>query len=122
MNTEEPAQRTVCQAMERELLELVSRGLANKEIAHDLGISAATVNKRLARLMRRFAVHSRTALVRSALAAGVIAFADGAEDVSTDKAFEETGLPTQPVPPTHTLDLNAKHLRGPARQGVARMR
>jgi DNA-binding NarL/FixJ family response regulator len=65
--------------MECELLELVSLGLANKEIAHDLGISPSAVNKRLARLMRRFAVHSRTALVRSALAAGLIALADARE-------------------------------------------
>lgn len=80
MNTEEPVQRTVSQAMECELLDLVSRGLANKEIAHDLGISAATVNKRLGRLMRRFAVHSRTALVRSALGAGLITLTNVEED------------------------------------------
>ncbi|WP_343073238.1 helix-turn-helix transcriptional regulator [Pyxidicoccus fallax] len=60
---------------ERQTLELLLRGLADKEIADQLGISRFTVNQYTKSLYRRFGVHSRAALIsrllgRPALASG----------------------------------------------------
>lgn len=48
---------------EQEILELLSRGLAYKEIAAQLGISPATVKNHLARIYEKLAVRSRTEAV-----------------------------------------------------------
>lgn len=52
---------------QRMILVLVAKGCANKEIAHRLGISEQTVKWHVSRMLRRFAVPNRTALVRIAL-------------------------------------------------------
>lgn len=54
------------------LLDFVSRGYANKEIAFVAGVSITAVKKRLARLMQRLGVDSRTALVRAAFESGLL--------------------------------------------------
>lgn len=48
---------------EREIMEVLSRGLAYKEIAGTLGISTATVKNHLYRIYEKLAVHSRTEAV-----------------------------------------------------------
>ncbi|WP_342378110.1 LuxR C-terminal-related transcriptional regulator [Myxococcus stipitatus] len=48
---------------ERQTLELLLRGMMDKEIAGQLGISPFTVNQYTKALYRRFGVHSRAALI-----------------------------------------------------------
>jgi DNA-binding CsgD family transcriptional regulator len=48
---------------QREILALVAEGLADKEIAVKLGVSARTVRTHLERLYQRYGLHSRSAAV-----------------------------------------------------------
>jgi DNA-binding CsgD family transcriptional regulator len=48
---------------QREILALVADGLADKEIAVQLGVSARTVRTHLERLYQRYGLHSRSAAV-----------------------------------------------------------
>jgi RNA polymerase sigma factor (sigma-70 family) len=57
---------------EREVLQLVARGLTSKEIAQQLGISYRTVEVHRMHLMRRLNVHDVTGLVRFAAGAGLL--------------------------------------------------
>lgn len=56
---------------EREVLELLVQGLANKEIAHELTISINTVKRYLKSIFEKLAVESRAAAVAAALNAGM---------------------------------------------------
>ena len=47
---------------ERQVAAAVARGLRNKQIAHELGISAETVKRHLASIYSKLAVHGRVAL------------------------------------------------------------
>jgi len=57
---------------EREVLELLVTGYANKQIAHQLDISARTVEIHRARVMEKMDARNLSHLVRLALAAGVV--------------------------------------------------
>jgi DNA-binding NarL/FixJ family response regulator len=59
---------------ERELavLRLAANGLANKEIAKELGISSHTVKYHLASLLAKLGVHSRTEAVTMGLRRGLV--------------------------------------------------
>jgi DNA-binding NarL/FixJ family response regulator len=57
---------------QREVLQLVAEGLANKEIAAELGISIKTVEKHRAHLMQALDIHDTASLTRYAITAGVI--------------------------------------------------
>jgi DNA-binding NarL/FixJ family response regulator len=48
---------------EREVFELVRRGLSNKEIAAERGRSVATVKNQLQAVFQKFGVSSRTRLI-----------------------------------------------------------
>jgi len=48
---------------QREILALVAEGMADKEIAVKLGVSARTVRTHLERLYQRYGLHSRSAAV-----------------------------------------------------------
>jgi DNA-binding NarL/FixJ family response regulator len=50
----------------KQVLELVAAGYATKQIAAELGISGAAVDKHLRELFRRYAVPNRAALVANA--------------------------------------------------------
>ncbi|HKW78795.1 MAG TPA: helix-turn-helix domain-containing protein [Candidatus Limnocylindria bacterium] len=50
----------------RQVLELVAAGYATKQIAAELGISDAAVEKHLRQLFRRYGVPNRAALVSAA--------------------------------------------------------
>jgi DNA-binding CsgD family transcriptional regulator len=50
----------------KQVLELVAAGYATKQIAAELGISGAAVDKHLRQLFRRYAVPNRAALVGAA--------------------------------------------------------
>jgi two-component system, NarL family, response regulator NreC len=57
---------------EREVLQLVSLGHTSKEIANQLALSAKTVDTYRARGMEKLGLHTRAALVRFALANGLL--------------------------------------------------
>lgn len=57
---------------EIEVLRLIAKGLANKEIAHQLGVTEATAKTFLARTMKKLAVHDRTQAVLTAIERGWI--------------------------------------------------
>jgi FixJ family two-component response regulator len=56
---------------EREILPLVTTGLQNKQIAHQVQLSEVTVKVHRANLMRKLQVRGLTALVKAAGALGV---------------------------------------------------
>ncbi len=59
-------------AREVEVLELVARGMRNKEIAGALGLSQETVQTHLKRLFVKLGVNDRTAAVTVALTRGIV--------------------------------------------------
>jgi DNA-binding NarL/FixJ family response regulator len=52
---------------EREIVELISAGLSNKEIAHRLNIATHTVKSHVHNLLEKFAVHTRAQLAALSL-------------------------------------------------------
>lgn len=75
--TPEPAklpgkERPRLTSREVEVLQLVAEGLANKQVAAELGISVKTVEKHRQRLMEKLKIHDTAGLTRYAIAAGVI--------------------------------------------------
>ena len=58
---------------EVEVIQLVARGMTNKEVASTLFISPRTVHRHLSSAMRKLEVSSRTALAMAASAAGMLA-------------------------------------------------
>jgi DNA-binding NarL/FixJ family response regulator len=48
---------------ERQVASLASKGLTNREIAHDLAISENTVESHMASIMNRWGIRSRHQLV-----------------------------------------------------------
>ncbi|MGH2769195.1 MAG: response regulator transcription factor, partial [Actinomycetota bacterium] len=62
--------RTLTQR-EGEVLELVSRGLAGKQVARYLGISPKTVEQHKTRIFAKLGVSNQTAAVSLALASGL---------------------------------------------------
>jgi len=54
-------------AREREVLELLSQGLSNKEIGDRLDVSQFTIKNHLARIFPKLRVRSRTAAVMAYL-------------------------------------------------------
>ncbi|HCE46034.1 MAG TPA: DNA-binding response regulator [Lentisphaeria bacterium] len=57
---------------EKEVLQLVAEGRANKEVAEDLGISIKTVEKHRQGVMRKLNIHDTSGLTRYAISAGII--------------------------------------------------
>ncbi len=54
-------------AREREILSLVARGLANKEIAARLSISIRTVEAHRSKIMRKLNIHNHAGLIHFAM-------------------------------------------------------
>ena len=65
----QPVELTVRQ---REILRLIAKGRATKTIAHELGISAKTVEAHRMQLMKRLGIRDIAGLVRYAIRAGLI--------------------------------------------------
>jgi DNA-binding NarL/FixJ family response regulator len=57
---------------QREILQKIAEGRSTKEIAHDLGISAKTVETHRAQLMERLEIRDVAGLVRYAIRCGLI--------------------------------------------------
>ena len=72
--------RAVITERQRQILALVRRGLTNKEIAEELGITEDGVKAHLSRLFLRFAVTNRVELLAAA-----------AGEVRPDRALDVTG-------------------------------
>ncbi len=60
-NTARLSEGTALSAREREILDLLSQGLSNKEIGVRLSISPCTVKNHLARVFEKLQVRCRTA-------------------------------------------------------------
>jgi len=59
-------------AREVEVLQLIASGLRNKEIAHELGVSEATANAHVKRILEKLNASDRTHAVTVALRRGII--------------------------------------------------
>lgn len=59
-------------AREVEVLQLVSRGLSNRQVGSSLGLSALTVKSHLARIGRKLGNGDRAAMVAAAFRAGLV--------------------------------------------------
>ena len=57
---------------EREVLQLIAEGKANKETAAELGIAIKTVEKHREHLMEKLDIHDTAGLTRYAIGAGII--------------------------------------------------
>jgi DNA-binding NarL/FixJ family response regulator len=69
-----PASRAELDALtarEREVLELLARGLTNKEIAESLVVTTNTVKRHLKTVFEKLAVHTRSAAAAKAVNAGI---------------------------------------------------
>ena len=74
LTVEAPAATALLAALtprERDVLDGVARGLTNKAIASDLGISRRTVEAHRESLMRKLEIHNVAGLTRFALEAGI---------------------------------------------------
>ena len=57
---------------EVEILQLIAEGMANKQVADELGISIKTVEKHRQNLMSKLDIHDTAGLTRYAIASGII--------------------------------------------------
>ena len=57
---------------QRSIARLIARGLSNREIAHELGLSVKTVGSHRTELMARLGVHEVAGVVRYAMRTGLI--------------------------------------------------
>ena len=65
-------QSTELSGRQREILQLVAEGKANKQVASELSISIKTVEKHRQSLMDKLGIHETAGLTRYAIAAGII--------------------------------------------------
>jgi DNA-binding CsgD family transcriptional regulator len=61
------------------ILRLMSRGMQNKAIAHEIHLSEGTVKNHVRLLMKKFGAHNRTQAVRKATELGMVSM-DGSKD------------------------------------------
>lgn len=78
-NSESPAQGRLHKSeqnrltsREVEVLQLIAEGLANKQVATELGISIKTVEKHRQSVMQKLGIHDTAGLTRHAITTGVI--------------------------------------------------
>jgi DNA-binding NarL/FixJ family response regulator len=62
-----------------EVLDLLAKGLSNKEMAHRMGLSIRTVDSHVAFLFKKLNVSSRTEAVLLAMRQGIISLQDSDE-------------------------------------------
>lgn len=71
-NTARKKREAELTSRETEVLQLIAEGMANKQIAAELGISIKTVEKHRQSLMDKLNVHDTAGLTRHAITAGII--------------------------------------------------
>lgn len=69
---EPPPRSSTLTAREREVIRLVARGLSNKQIARELGLSAHTVHRHVGNILTRLDLPSRAAAVAYAAQSGLL--------------------------------------------------
>lgn len=69
---QEPVTDTQLSVREAEILRLVARGLSNREIAHNVGLSRLTIETHTRNIYRKLEVRSRTAAVFKAQILGLL--------------------------------------------------
>lgn len=67
-----PVGLEVLSEREREVLEMVAKGMNNQEIGEKLGLSPKTIARHRERIMQRLNMHSRTELVKFAIRTGLV--------------------------------------------------
>ena len=68
----ERASHPILTLRERQVLELIARGMRNKEIASSLGITADTIGAHVKSIYTKLGVHDRTAALGEALRRGLV--------------------------------------------------
>ncbi len=77
--TEDDAYKTLS-PRETEILALVTRGMSNKEIAHELGISHQTVKNHMTKILQKLDLLDRTQAAVYALSRGWVRLNEGHDD------------------------------------------
>jgi len=86
-------------ARESEVVRLVARGMSNKSIAHQLGISPRTVEGHLNHVFDKLGVLSRTELVHYALATGSFVRDATVGGAGIPNGSRDVAAPDEPEPP-----------------------
>jgi len=68
----EPSKGTDLSPRELQVMECLARGLRNKEIAAELGLSGHTVHMHVKSIFFKFGVHDRTAALALAIRRGIV--------------------------------------------------
>ena len=89
---------------ESDVLRLVARGLANKQIARELGIAPSTVKSHVGSLMSKLGLGSRTRLALYAARSGLVALD---HDETTDAQTERFAAHAASQPSARPLQLTA---------------
>ena len=80
-------------AREADVVRLVARGMSNKAIAHDLGISPRTVEGHLNHVFEKLGIESRTELVHFALANSLFAREPAGDSRPLEPTLDPPGAP-----------------------------
>jgi DNA-binding NarL/FixJ family response regulator len=67
-----PPREELLTPREREVLELITRGMANKRIARELGVSEKTVKAHVGHVLAKLGVTDRTQAALHAVRAGLV--------------------------------------------------
>lgn len=67
-----PQYRAELSVRERQVLQLIAEGKANKQTAAELGIGIKTVEKHRGRVMQKLGIHETAGLTRYAMGAGIV--------------------------------------------------
>jgi DNA-binding NarL/FixJ family response regulator len=68
--SEDPYQKLT--SRERQVLQLITEGKTNRDVAAALGLAVKTIDTHRTRLMRKLGIHDQTALVKYALRKGIV--------------------------------------------------
>jgi DNA-binding NarL/FixJ family response regulator len=85
-------QRGALSEREAEVLRLVARGLANKQIAGELGVSLSTIKSHVSSILAKLSVPTRTQLVLYAARTGLVAIERHELDAADEQAPSANGM------------------------------
>jgi DNA-binding CsgD family transcriptional regulator len=96
MTQRSDAKTAVPTQREQELINLVTRGLQNKEIAFAMKISENTVKAHIANILRKYSLHNRTQIAMTFAMQAHLTLASGLHRASTDGLVQDTGATIAP--------------------------